>query len=101
MLYGKGYHLKKSDKKITLSIQKIKQEFIQIIIEDNGIGRKASAKIKSEKSINRKSIGINLTKNRLAIFEKEFKNKYVIIYEDLMSNNVVKGTKVTLDIPII
>ena len=74
---------------------------IQIIIEDNGIGRKASAKIKSEKSIKRKSIGINLTKDRLTNFSLTLKNKYSIIYQDLEDENKkATGTKVIIKIPL-
>jgi sensor histidine kinase YesM len=96
-----GLSSKKNNKKITLYIKKIEQYFVQIIIEDNGIGRTASAKIKSEKLINRKSIGIDLTKNRLAIFEKGLKNKFTIFYEDVIINKIVDGTRVTLNIPIV
>jgi sensor histidine kinase YesM len=96
-----GLSSKKQDKKILVSIDKINSEFLQIIIEDNGIGRKASAKIKAEKVINRKSIGINLTKDRLANFVKNLKNNYIIIYEDLEDDNKkALGTKVILKIPL-
>lgn len=93
--------IKKSDKKILISIDKLDKNHIQIIIEDNGIGRKASAKIKSEKSIKRKSIGINLTKDRLTNFSLTLKNKYSIIYQDLEDENKkATGTKVIIKIPL-
>ncbi len=97
-----GLSSKKNDKKITVSILKQEVNYIQIIIEDNGIGRKASAKIKAEKSINRKSIGINLTKDRLTNFVKNLQNDYAIIYEDLIDKDKnVMGTKVVLHIPLV
>lgn len=97
-----GLSSKKEDKKIIVSIQKIHQNYIEIIIEDNGIGRKASAKIKSEKTINRKSIGINLTEDRLTNFVKNRKNEYTISYEDLIDKNQTAiGTKVILKIPLL
>ena len=96
-----GLSSKKSDKKILISIDKLDKNHIQIIIEDNGIGRKASAKIKSEKSIKRKSIGINLTKDRLTNFSLTLKNKYSIIYQDLEDENKkATGTKVIIKIPL-
>ena len=95
-----GLSSKKADKKILVSIDKNDNNYLQIIIEDNGIGRKASAKIKSEKSINRKSIGINLTKERLSNFVKNLKNDYTIVYEDLKLNKKAVGTKVILKIPL-
>lgn len=96
-----GLSSKKGAKKITISIEKLSSEFVEIIIEDNGIGREASAKIKSQKSIQRKSIGINLTKERLNGFVKTLKNNFLIIYEDLLDENKkVIGTKVVLNIPL-
>lgn len=96
-----GLSSKKGSKIIALSINKINIEFIQISIEDNGIGRAASAKIKAEKTIQRNSIGIHLTKERLTYFCKGFKNQYTIIYNDLVDNEQKPlGTKVLLKLPL-
>lgn len=97
-----GLSSKKKNKKVRLYVDKIGQNFVKIIIEDNGIGREAAAKIKSEKSINRKSIGINLTKKRLHNFVKNYKNNFSLIYEDVLNDqkNIV-GTKVILTIPLV
>lgn len=97
-----GLSSKKGNKKISLSVFKPSNGFIQINIEDNGIGRTASAKIKSEKVINRKSIGIDLTKERLQNFIKDFQNPFSLIFDDLFDEQKnPKGTKVALRIPII
>ena len=75
--------------------------FIEISIEDNGIGRKESAKIKAGKVINRKSVGIDLTRERLANFVKNFQNTFSLTYKDLADNNDhVLGTKLILQIPL-
>ncbi|MCI2229369.1 histidine kinase [Polaribacter sp. MSW13] len=96
-----GLSSKKSDKKIMLSINKKDKTHIQITIEDNGIGRERSAKIKLEKSIKRKSIGISLTKDRLTNFVTTLKNDFSITYEDLFDKNKKAiGTKVILKIPL-
>ena len=96
-----GLSSKKGDKKIVLSVFKPSKDFIQIEIEDNGIGRTASAKIKSNKTINRKSIGIKLTKERLNNFIKDFKHPFTLIFNDLFDEHKKpKGTKVALKIPI-
>lgn len=96
-----GLSSKKSDKKILVTVKKENKNYLEISIEDNGIGRKAAAVIKSEKSINRKSIGINLTHERLTNFVKNLKNDYDIAYKDLNIDNKAAGTKVTLRIPLI
>ncbi|MGJ8743385.1 tetratricopeptide repeat protein [Polaribacter sp.] len=96
-----GLSSKKYNKEITLSVNKNEEGIVDVIIQDNGIGRKASAKIKSEKSLNRKSIGISLTKERLNNFSKNFKKEYAIVYEDLMDKNKLPiGTKVIISIPL-
>ncbi len=96
-----GLSSKKGDKTIQLSVFKLSKEYIQIDIEDNGIGRTASAKIKSNKVIHKKSIGIELTKERLNNFIKDFKNPFSLIFNDLVDENKNPlGTKVALRIPL-
>ncbi|MHB0755702.1 tetratricopeptide repeat-containing sensor histidine kinase [Polaribacter sp. M15] len=97
-----GLSSKKGNKKIVLSVSQPSKEFILIEIEDNGIGRTASAKIKSKKIINRKSIGIELTKERLQNFIKDFQYPFSLIFSDLLDEEKKpKGTRVALKIPII
>lgn len=97
-----GLSSKKSDKKIIIHVSKYNAHFVEISIEDNGIGREASAKIKAEKSIKRKSVGIQLTKERLERFVKYKKRSYTLIYKDVMSvNNEVVGTVVFLRLPMV
>ena len=49
----------------------------------------------------RKSVGISLTKERLANFSKRYTNMYTIKIEDLHDKQGrASGTKVILDIPI-
>ena len=96
-----GLSSKKGSKEILISVNKPSQEFIEINIEDNGIGRTASAKIKAQKKIHRKSIGINLTKERLSNFVKNLQNSFSLTYKDLNdTNNKPSGTKLTLQIPL-
>ena len=97
-----GLSSKKGVKKVMLSVNKISDEFIQIDIEDNGIGRKEAFRIKSNKTLNRKSIGIDLTKERLANFSSQFQRDFSLVYNDLISENgKAKGTKVSLKLPLI
>ncbi|WP_275315077.1 tetratricopeptide repeat-containing sensor histidine kinase [Tenacibaculum bernardetii] len=97
-----GLSSKKGDKKVVLSVEKISDEFVQIDIVDNGIGRKEAFRIKSNKTLNRKSIGIDLTKERLMNFSSQFQNDYSLVYVDLLDESGnVKGTKVSLKLPLI
>ncbi len=96
-----GLSSKKGRKKIFLSIKKVSDDFIQIEILDNGIGREEAFKIKQSKSINRRSFGLELTKKRLENFSNGFNNHYSLSYTDLKNDkNQPIGTKVILMIPI-
>ncbi|MGG6229800.1 tetratricopeptide repeat protein [Tenacibaculum sp. SDUM215027] len=97
-----GLSCKKGKKEVSLSVTKISDEFIQIDITDNGIGRGAAMEIRKNKSLNRKSIGIDLTKERLRNFANEYANNYSLIYTDIIDEKGnPKGTKVSLKIPVL
>ncbi|WP_400075273.1 histidine kinase [Winogradskyella sp. R77965] len=97
-----GLSLKKENKKLKLKISKKGQTHIKIEIEDNGIGREKSALIKKKKMYKKESIGINLTKERLSNFEKEYINNYTIKFKDLYNeNNSPVGTNIIMNIPLL
>ena len=96
-----GLSSKKGEKIINLRVHQPNSGYIQIDIQDNGIGRNASAKIKAKKSLNRESVGIQLTKERLTNFVKDCKNSFTLLYKDLLDdNNKASGTRVQLSIPL-
>ncbi|HET6724000.1 MAG TPA: histidine kinase [Chitinophagaceae bacterium] len=72
------------------------------VIEDNGIGRKKAAELKGQKQNNHKrSMGMQITKDRIEIINKLYNmNASINIYdmEDMQGN--AKGTKVELIIPV-
>jgi len=82
-----GLSLKKENKKLQINVLKLGATHIEIHIEDNGIGRIQSGLIKEKKIYNRNSVGINLTKERLTHFEKDYKNNYTMKFEDLLDIN--------------
>jgi sensor histidine kinase YesM len=96
-----GLSLKKENKKLHITISKKEDTHIKITIEDNGVGREKSALIKQKKLYKKESIGINLTKERLSVFEKDYENSYSIKFKDLYDENKKAiGTKVILKIPV-
>ncbi|WP_232732585.1 tetratricopeptide repeat-containing sensor histidine kinase [Cellulophaga sp. RHA19] len=97
-----GLSSKQGLKKIDLHISKQNEEFVVISITDNGIGRAASEKIKEAKVLKRKSLGINITKERLKNFSKDYLNSFKVVFVDLVDEEGnAMGTEVTLTIPII
>ena len=71
---------------------------ISCSIEDDGIGRKLSELNKNSMS-NKKSYGINITKDRMKIINQLRQTNYQITIEDLYPNQIETGTKVSIDLP--
>lgn len=96
-----GLSTKKENKKITLDIAKPDYKSVTITITDNGIGRVEADKIKKNKLLKRKSVGISLTDQRLSNFFKDYTGDYSIKIVDLYDeNNEPSGTSVILIIPL-
>ena len=94
-----GLSSKPEGKKVELNVIKKSADYINVEIIDNGIGRLASQKIKDNKKLKRKSVGIEITKARLANFSKAFSKSYILDIEDLYDDGAPSGTKITLQIP--
>jgi len=97
-----GLSSKHGEKNIWLNISRKDDMHIHINIVDNGVGRKASEKIKEKRVLKRKSVGIDITKERLANFAKDFQNDFKIKIIDLFDDDgLPKGTKVLVEIPTV
>jgi tetratricopeptide (TPR) repeat protein len=97
-----GLSSKEGEKKIGLHISKGKDGFVHIAIMDNGVGRGAAEKIKEGKVLKRKSVGIDITKERLANFSRDYQNSFEVEIIDLFDENgKSSGTKVILHIPTV
>ncbi len=95
-----GLSTKKDDKQITLEVTKPSAHFIAITIQDNGVGRLESGRINNSKILKRKSVGIAITRARLANFSKGFTGDYKINIEDLYDDiGEPSGTRVIVHIP--
>lgn len=86
------------DKKINLDIF-LKKDHIEMVITDNGVGRKKA----NENQINNKKIGKSLgTKIADEMLKNYFgPNSYKIEYHDLQENDQPTGTMVVLEIPLV
>jgi sensor histidine kinase YesM len=97
-----GLSSKEGEKSIVLQISKEKEGYINISITDNGVGREAAEKLKENKVLKSKSVGINITKERLANFSKDYQNTFEIEIQDLIDKQgEASGTKIVLHIPTI
>jgi len=95
-----GLSSKETNKRIDLEVKQDSLNYVSISITDNGVGRAVSQKIKENKRLKQKSVGIEITKARLANFSKGFINDYKIEIEDLFENGKASGTMVVVHIPV-
>ncbi len=97
-----GLSPKEGDKKIQINVRNKDKGHVSIEIVDNGIGRTMAEVNKENRVLKRKSLGIRITKERLANFAKDYQNKFDVDILDLFDTkgNPI-GTKVVLDIPTI
>ena len=73
---------------------RLQDEYIIVEVQDNGIGRVKAAELKGSNSIQKRSLGIKLTQDRISIFNNLKQNKKINVeIEDL-----IEGTKVTIAI---
>ncbi|TLF46316.1 tetratricopeptide repeat protein [Maribacter aurantiacus] len=97
-----GLSSKEGEKNIQLDVMKGREGFIRIAITDDGVGRDAAEKIKERKVLKRKSVGIDITKERLANFSKDYQNSFQVEIIDIYdTENNPSGTKILLHIPTI
>ena len=66
-----GLQPKKGEKQLRLSVEPLSDAGVQIRITDNGIGREQAELNKRNRVHTRKSVGIDITRQRLAHFAKE------------------------------
>ncbi len=97
-----GLSPKEGKKIIHLKVKRKSDNHVSIEIEDNGVGRGAAEANKENRVLKRKSVGIRITKERLANFSKDYQNKFGVDIVDLFNTDgSPKGTRVILDIPTI
>jgi tetratricopeptide (TPR) repeat protein len=94
-----GLMHKKGNGLVTISF-KVEDDILHCTIIDNGVGRSAAANAGSKSSQTHKSMGIQITRERLALINGELDDKKVVFtIEDVIDKKgQVSGTKVDLHI---
>lgn len=90
-----GFSTVKSGGILKIHFEKVSDQLLTCIIDDNGIGRKKTVSLKKEMNL---SLSSKITQERISIFEKQFKGKFVFEIIDKPSDS---GTIVRIQIPLI
>ena len=84
------------DKKLFISLSQ-KDDWIEIIIEDNGVGRKKAAEIKASSNHNHISRGLDLVQEKINAIQELYGDEILISTHDLINKNgTSEGTKVII-----
>ncbi|HEY5750098.1 MAG TPA: histidine kinase [Chryseolinea sp.] len=87
--------------KLWIRFKKINGHTLQAEIEDNGIGRKNAAELKSKNAITQKSYGMQISSDRIKIINNLYKlNNSVTIHDLVDERGEASGTKIILKIPV-
>jgi hypothetical protein len=92
-----GLRMKKGEKNVWIHISR-QDNYACIEIEDDGIGRKESQRIRELSSNRLKSFGTEITDKRLSLFKELYKNDVEIKIVDIedLDNESKKGTRVEI-----
>ncbi len=94
-------HSERENLKLTVTVS-LAGDFLQYIIEDNGIGRVQSGTYNQQNKPHHKSIGLTITQNRVHIFNGLQSSPNNIVIKDLYDQNgAAAGTRVTVKIKVI
>ena len=93
-----GLSHKEHDKRLQIRISN-ENGFTRYDIEDNGVGRKKAAELKSLYRKEHRSKGMELLSKRFKLLAKEYGSDIETRVADVMNGNDVKGTKVMISVP--
>ena len=86
--------------KVTLRVSK-DNDLLKCTIQDDGIGRAKATELKKRSSSGKKSMGMNITQDRIQTINKIYETNTSVNIIDMMDENgMAAGTKVELRIPL-
>lgn len=94
-----GLAHKKGDKNVSISFSS-KNNFLEVVIDDNGIGRDAANTIKQRSRPEHQSFATKASNKRIEIVNTQQEQKIKVQYIDKKSGSTATGTQVIITIPI-
>jgi ligand-binding sensor domain-containing protein/putative methionine-R-sulfoxide reductase with GAF domain len=91
---------KEGDGSLRIHISMAGENLLQCEIEDNGVGRDKARELKSKSATSRKSLGMKLTEDRIALLNQHAEMNASIDIIDLKESGESVGTRVILKIPV-
>ncbi|MBD2705764.1 histidine kinase [Spirosoma sp. BT702] len=86
---------------VAVRVEQLRDDYLQITITDDGIGRTKAAELKSKSATPKKSFGMNVTSERIALINKLYQTQTQVQIHDLTdSDGQPAGTEIVLEIPI-
>ncbi|MBC7889066.1 MAG: histidine kinase [Ferruginibacter sp.] len=85
---------------LSIDVRLKNDSILECTIEDNGVGRDKASELKSKSATTRKSLGMQLTENRISLLNKHAQLNATVEIIDLKTNDHAAGTKVILKIPV-
>lgn len=85
---------------LNIAIRKAAPNVLECCIRDNGIGREKAAALKSKSAATKKSLGMRLTEDRLALLNRGDGVHASVEVQDLIEDGRSVGTRVILKIPV-
>ena len=95
-----GLTLKKEEGHLWIRIEQ-KEKYLVCTITDDGIGRKKAAELKNASATAHKSIGLNITANRIALLNQSKQLRSDVKIVDLvLEDGSPEGTQVIINLPL-
>lgn len=94
-----GIMPKEGKGKLSIKLNKIENNLLEILIEDDGIGMDEAKKIK-QNDIEHKSSGMDITKERIILYAKSINREASIDIKSKNAEEETKGTIVSITLPI-
>ena len=96
-----GLMHKKEGGTIAIDITQPAENYVEVIIQDDGVGREQAILYKSKSATKQKSFGLKMTSERIDMINQVYGIKATVEVEDLKDDkNKATGTKVIIKIPV-